>query len=76
MGPPHIPEKFRKKKEQQRAVNKILVAFLLDHPVSDLGNPDCLDFQVSWNKNPKNDKSVLFKGTLFACFWALNDRSY
>ena len=28
-------------------------------------NPDCLDFQVSWNKNPKNYQSVLFKGTLF-----------
>ena len=23
------------------------VALLLDNPVSDLGNPDCLDFQVS-----------------------------
>ena len=36
------------------------VAFLLDNPVLDVGNPDCLDIHVSWNKNPKNDRSVPF----------------
>ena len=36
----------------------IEVAFLFI--VSDLGNPDCLDFYVSWNKYWKNDQSVLF----------------
>ena len=30
-----------------------LVAFLLANPVSDLVNPDCLVFHVSWNKNLK-----------------------
>ena len=34
-------------------VNVTLVAFLLDNPVSDLFNPDCLGFYGSWNKNPK-----------------------
>ena len=36
------------------------VAFFLDNPVLDLGNLDRLDFYVSWNKNPKNDRSVPF----------------
>ena len=39
-----------------------LLASLLDDPVSDLGNPDCLDSQVSWNKNPKNDNPFCSKG--------------
>ena len=37
-----------------------LVAFLLDNAVSDLSNPDCLDFHVGWNKNPQKDRSVSF----------------
>ena len=37
---------------------KIKVAFLFI--VSDLRNPDCLGFYVSWNKYWKNDQSVLF----------------
>ena len=40
--------------------NHPVVAFLLDNPVSDLSNPDCLDFHVDWNKNPKKDRSVSF----------------
>ena len=31
----------------------IQIAFLLDNPVLDLGNPACLNFHVGWNKNPK-----------------------
>ena len=31
----------------------IQIAFLLDNPVLDLGNPACLNFLVGWNKNPK-----------------------
>ena len=30
-------------------------SFLLENPVSDLGNPDCLASYVSWNKNPIKD---------------------
>ena len=36
-----------------RCIHEILVAFLLAKPLSDLDNPDCLDFPVSWNKNLK-----------------------
>ena len=31
------------------------VAFLLSNPVSDLVNPDCLNFHFSWNENLKRD---------------------
>ena len=34
-------------------IQEILVALLLAKPLSDLDNPDCLDFPVSWNKNLK-----------------------
>ena len=40
--------------------NVTMVAFLLDNPVSDLSNPDCLDFHVRWNKNLKKDRPVSF----------------
>ena len=56
------------------------VALLLDNPVLDLGNPDCLDLHVSWNKIPKKDlsapfifPSLLCEEPLFVCLWVLND---
>ena len=36
----------------------LMVAFLKDNLVSDLGNPGCLDFHFSWNKNAKKDRSI------------------
>ena len=37
---------------------KIMVAFLLTNPFSDLVNPDCLNLCVSWNENQKIDRAT------------------
>ena len=43
------------------AITQVLkVAFVLANSVSDVDNSGCLGFCVSWNKNPKNDRSVSF----------------
>ena len=49
-----------------------VVTFLLHNSVSDLGNPDCLDFYVSWNKNLEKDQSVSVPSAKGLCLF-LND---
>lgn len=42
---------------------RVLVAFLFANLVSDLVNPDRLDFHVSWNKNLKKKGSIYITTT-------------
>ena len=48
----------------------LMVAFLKDNLVSDLGNPGCLDFYFSWNKNAyliRTSANVIYYITCTLC---------
>ena len=55
-------QQYKKQQWIKKSANDNLVAFLLPNPVSELVNPDCLDFRLSWNENLKKRLSNNDKG--------------